>query len=141
MSESFNKNLDKITEYEVVFDFLNRISFGRDIPITSNNNNKIRANTLLSDVINRIYENMPSSFSNQYGDIKRVRVVVNSGNKSVTTTIPGSWEIIRAYSESTGLEVTKTFTKTNGDPTTFVHAVDTPYPTTDIINLYLRQGE
>lgn len=140
--EPFNYGLDKITEREVVFDFVSRLSIGKDFinkdyNSATNTNDKqiiLPAGMMLKDeVLMNIIRTMDTSDILHLDRIKTAYKSIGAGEKSVTIVIPTGCTLYRIVQEKTGEDVTQCFVK-NGDNYTATFDVVTTIP--DIYKAY-----
>lgn len=117
MSEviEFNYSLDKITEREVVYDFLSRLSIGLDI---RNNDDGGRlvfpAGMKFKDgVLMNMIKTMDTSHIHHLDTIKTAYKTVKPGEKSVIIAIPEGGILYRIVQEKTGQDVTPCFVKSD----------------------------
>ena len=140
--EMFNYRLDKITERETVFDFVSRLSIGKDFvnqdynPNTNTNDkqNIFPAGYMLKDeVLYNIIRTLATSDILHLDKIKTSYKSIEVGNKSVTITIPSGCTLYRIVQEKTGQDVTTCFTKTGSN---YVANFDVPTTHSDIYKAY-----
>lgn len=138
----FNYQLDKITEREVVFDFVSRLSIGKDFvnqdyDSGANSNDKqiiIPANTMFKDgVLMNIIRTMDMSDILHLDTIQTAYKSVEVGEKSVTIVIPPDCILYRIIQEKTGQDVTQCFTKYDN---VYIATFDVPTSVTDIYKAY-----
>lgn len=138
----FNYQLDKITEREVVFDFISRLSIGKDFvnqdyDSGANSNDKqiiIPANTMFKDgVLMNIIRTMDVSDILHLDTIQTAYKLVEVGEKSVTIIIPSDCILYRIIQEKTGQDVTQCFTRYDN---AYIATFDVPTSTTDIYKAY-----
>lgn len=138
----FNYELDKITERETVYDFVSRLSIGRDFinkdyDSGANSNDKqviFPADSMLKDeILMNIIRTMDVSDIMHLDKIKTAYKSINAGKKSVTIKIPSGCVLYRIIQEKTGQDVTQCFTK-SGDTYTVVFDVPTTHE--DIYKAY-----
>ena len=120
--EPFNYKIDKITEREVVYDFLSRLSIGKDFinkdyNSSTNDNDKqiiFPAETLFKDeILLNIIRTMDVSDIINLDKIKTAYKSVGIGEKSVTIEIPSGCTLYRIIQEKTGQDVTQCFEMIN----------------------------
>lgn len=125
--DSFNYKLDKITERETVYDFVSRLSIGKnlinqDYNIGTNTNDKQvimpAGSKLKDDVLTNIIRTMDTSDILHLDKIKTAYKWVMPGSKSVTIVIPAGCTLYRIMQEKTGQDVTQCFTKDGNEYTT-----------------------
>lgn len=138
----FNYKLDKITEREVVFDFISRLSIGKDFvnqdyDAGANSNDKqiiIPADTMLKDgVLMNIIRTMDMSDILHLDTIRTAYKSVEVGEKSVTIVIPPDCILYRIVQEKTGHDVTQCFTKSDN---AYIATFDVPTSITDTYKAY-----
>lgn len=139
--DPFNYKLDKITEREVVFDFVSRLSIGKDFinqdytGINTNDKQVIfPAGMMLKDeVLMNMIRTMDTSDILHLDKIKTAYKSVEVGEKSVTITIPTGCTLYRIMQEKTGQDVTQCFTNSGN---TYITNFDVPCTHTDIYKAY-----
>lgn len=103
----FNESKDKITEREMVYDILERLSFGENLK--DENITYANASTKLTDYLNRINKMIfPADISN-IGSLKTLTMKIAQGTSTgvVTTTgLAGVGRVVRAISQQTGMDYT-----------------------------------
>ena len=140
--DPFNYRLDKITEREVVYDFVSRLNIGKDFvnkdyDSGANANDKqviLPAGMMLKDeVLMNMIRTMDMSDILHLDKIKTAYKSVGVGEKSVTIEIPANCTLYRIMQEKTGQDVTQCFTKNNN---TYVATFDVPTSHTDNYKAY-----
>lgn len=143
----FNYDLDKITERETVYDFVSRLSIGRDFinkdyNSGTNDNDKqviLPAGMMLKDeVLMNMIRTMDTSDILHLDKIKTAYKSVGVGEKNVTIAIPDGYALYRIMQEKTGQDVTKCFTKSENN---YVAIFDVPTTITDIYKAYYFVSE
>lgn len=140
---NFNYELDKITEREVVYDFVSRLSLGRALinedykPGDATFNDKVaifpEGAKLKDDVISNIIKAMDMTDIIHLDKIKTAYSNVFMGEKYVMIEIPSDCTLYRIIQESTGYDVTKCFKKVAN----YYRAdFDIPISTDDIYKAY-----
>lgn len=122
MSEinNFNYDLDKITESETVYDFVSRLSIGknfvnRDHRLGTNGKTILfPAGTKLKDeILMNIITAMDTCDINHLDKIKTDYTTINIGSQNVSFTVPDGYTLYRIVQEKTGYDVTDCFTESN----------------------------
>lgn len=140
--DPFNYRLDKITERETVFDFVSRLSIGKDFvnqdyDSGANADDKqiiFNSGYMLKDeVLMNMIRTMDTSDIMHLNKIKTAYKSVKVGDTSVTIKIPEGCTLYRIVQEKTGQDVTQCFTKSNN---TYVTTFDVPTSHTDIYKAY-----
>lgn len=140
--EPFNYALDKVTEREVVFDFLSRLSIGKDFvnqdyDSGANLDDKqiiIPAGMKFKDgVLMNMIRTMDISDILHLDTIKTTYKSVGVGEKSVIITIPSGYTLYRIIQEKTGQDVTQCFSKNNN---ACIAEFDVPTTVEDIYKAY-----
>lgn len=140
--DPFNYKLDKITEREVVYDFVSRLNIGRDFinkdyNPSANPNDKsviIPAGMMLKDdVLMNIIRTMDTSDIFHLDKIKTAYKAIETGEKSVIITIPDGCTLYRIIQESTGENVTQCFIKNENR---YIFRFDIPSSHSDIYKAY-----
>ena len=142
----FNYPLDKITEHEVVFDFLSRLSIGKDFinqdyDAGTNTDDKqviLPANMKFKDgVLMNMIRTMDTSDILHLDTIKTSYKSIPAGTKSITIAIPTGYTLYRIIQEKTGNDVTSCFTKSE---TTYVATFDVATTHSDIYKAYFYKA-
>lgn len=140
--DPFNYKLDKITEREVVYDFVSRLSIGKDFVNKDYNGGTnaddkqiiLPAGMMLKDeVLMNMIRTMDMSDILHLDKIKTTYKSVAVGERSVTIEIPDDCTLYRIMQEKTGQDVTKCFDKVNN---TYVASFDVPTTHVDIYKAY-----
>ncbi len=145
--DPFNKELDKITQAEVVYDFVERLSIGRDFNV---GNYTFPANVKLRDeVIRKLYNLLPQSLVASAGNLNdAIKYHINKGATSINIEIDdhhnNCW-LSKVMSDKTGMDIISIFkfeikTAVAGGLHTYTLSTtfDTPYPYDDDITIYTR---
>lgn len=140
--DPFNYRLDKITEREVVFDFVSRLSIGKDFinkdyNSGANTNDKqiiFPADMMLKDeVLMNMIRTMNVSDITHLDKIKTAYKTVEAGDKSVTIEIPTGYTLYRIVQEKTGQDVTQCFAKSDEN---YIATFDVPCTHSDNYKAY-----
>lgn len=138
----FNETLDKITEREVVFDFVSRLSYGYDATDPDDRETIIiPQKTLLKDSLEKIMMQFPNRISKNLNEIHTGIFGLDTVQVQYNLTIPfvdsKAPVMLLAYSERTGLDLTDIFTvSTENNETTYTLLFDAPCTNTDTIKYY-----
>ena len=140
--DPFNYRLDKITERETVYDFVSRLSIGKDFVNkdynsgTNSNDKQIifPAGTMLKDeLLMNMIRTMDVSDIIHLDKIKTTYKSVTVGERSVTIEIPSGYTLYRIMQEKTGQDVTQCFTKSGS---TYITNFDVPCTHVDTYKAY-----
>lgn len=146
---AFNEDLDKITEAEVVYDFVERLSIGKDFTLEGFLPNwKIvgvlfSAGTKFLNLIKRLYISLPSVLVTR-DDIKAVNINIQAGSTNASVScLCQAKTIVTAYSDKARLDVSSIIKvetiSGNANANLKVTATfDSPYPYNDTITVYLK---
>lgn len=136
-TSGFNSDLDKITEREVVYDFVSRLKFGKDLTNTIEHNAAYRvivvAGEKLKDLICRILMMMPSYVINNIVGLRVASLEIPVGSTSAAISQPSGKTLLRAISETTGQDITDCFTLSGS---TYTITVAAPYTSKDTVKMY-----
>lgn len=145
--DPFNKELDKITQAEVVYDFVERLRIGKDFNV---GNYTFPANSKLRDeVIRKLYNLLPQSLVASAGNLNdAIKYHINKGATSINIEIDdyhnNCW-LSKVMSDKTGMDIISIFkfeikTAIAGGRHTYTLSTtfDTPYPYDDDITIYTR---
>lgn len=131
----FDPKLDKITEREVVPNFVSRLSIGEDL-INPDDEDKviIPAGVKLKDgVLMNMIRTMDISDINHLNSIKTTYDVVETGDLTVVINIPEGYALYRIIQEKTGMDITSCFAK---EDNTYITKFDVPATVEDIYKAY-----
>ena len=135
-SSSFDKRYDKVTEHEVVDDFISRLYIGKDI--YGGSTQLLSSDKKLVDYISQLFMSNPLP---EGRELSLIRFNVDEGVKSLSATILGDvsdYKIYRAYADRSRLDVSGIFNYDISGNKFYTKAeFDTPYPSDDIINLLI----
>lgn len=134
----FRPEIDRVTEREMVYDIVERLKLGRDLPYKYNSNVYLgHAGDYLLDMFQRFSFMIPTSILDEIENIKTGVITIAAGTKGGSIAIPGASNIIRAYSEATGMDVQYSLTTavTNGNLTASI-STDVAYSKDDKIKIY-----
>ena len=138
-TSGFNQDLDKITEREVVPDFVSRLTFGKDVT----NDNELNVSqqilvpkkTKLKDVITRLIMLLPTFADKHLMEIYVVDHTIAVGAKEVTINKPSGKTLVAAISESTGQDIVSCFAVSGS---AYKATFNTPYTAADNLKLYFK---
>lgn len=146
--DPFNKELDKITQAEVVYDFVERLSIGRDFNV---GNYTFPANVKLRDeVIRKLYNLLPQSLVSTLDQLNdTTKCHISKGTESIIMAflydIEENW-VDKIISDRTGIDISSAFNfeyvgEVN-DHTKYKYRLtatfDTPYPYDDDVTIYIK---
>jgi len=107
MAYEFNSELDKITERELVFDILDRLSLGRNVMSDDGNDIYIDKGSKLTDILRNIINlNINDSDKEYYKYLKIVTMKIPAGASLAIVSIGGLKyrKILKAISKQTGMD-------------------------------------
>ena len=142
----FNYDLDKITEREVVYDFVSRLSLGKDFinkdyDSGANSGDKqiiLPAEMMLKDeVLMNMIRTMDISDIHHLDSIKTTYSAINAGVHIVNIKIPSGYTLYRIIQEKTGQDVTTCFVNTGN---TYRADFDVPTTHKDIYKAYFYKA-
>ena len=141
---AFDKDLDKITEREVVYDFVERLSIGKDFPLEYDgvSTKVFSAFTKLRDgVLAYVLNLLPPSLVFNYVGMKVYHLPINVGDHSKSITLTGNYNLHRAYSDKLRSDISSAMTVTHsGGNTVISYNTDTNYIYDDIISIYAKSA-
>ena len=133
---SFNKKYDKITDKEVVSNFISKMPIGDDL--YDNSTLILHGNKKVTKYLSQLCMFNPIP---EEKDISLYRFNIKKGYSSISATILGSvsnYKIYRAYADKSRLDVSGLFyTSILGNKFIIKTDFDTPYPTDDIISVII----
>lgn len=117
MAEGFNKDLDKVTEREVVYDFIERLTFGKTSNVEYANLDASKLiegkETKLIDLIKVYNYLLPNDLqyvlANSGVAIDKSCVVKYNLNTYKTIELSGQYRLMYAYSDKLRFDITKNF--------------------------------
>lgn len=146
INNPYDKDLDKITEAEVVYDFVERLNLGKDLelPYGSKDQKKIifKAKTLLLDILKFILSLLPPSIVFDRENISTCVIKLPVGTSTAACSFDGNVSIYRAYSDRSGLDVSSCFTvaySSSTNKTTCTFKTDVGYPYMDYLSVYAKK--
>lgn len=158
MADSFDKNLDKITERETVFDFYERLPLGNSMIIdgTEVKNRFIYPSDFkVHNLIEGIAYALPAELADNLLELKSFKIKIPKGQRLKIDikppdgyffhhdngggTIDGT-VFIAAISSNTGLDISSAFKVNEVEPKGFFYTYEIPYPydNDDIITIYYK---
>lgn len=142
MAYEFNSEVDKITERELVFDILDRLSLGRNVMSEDGTSVYINKGSKLTDVLRNIIDlNIDDSDKEYYKDLKVVTLKIPMGERSVLISVEGLKyrKILKAISKQTGIDYIDCLSTymSNNNIFTIVFTSDTVFTHDDELKLYL----
>ena len=131
----FDLDLDKITEREVVPDFVERLSIGNNLIDLYDSKTIFPAGTrLLDGVIRNMIQTMDESDIKHLKSIKTTYTSVEEGSPYASILIPTGYTLYRIIQEKTGMDVTECFVD-NGEYE-YLANFDTPATCKDTYKAY-----
>lgn len=142
----FNKDLDKITEREVVFDFVERLRLGKNFYIGFQSVAKklYTAKTKLLDLFKPLYMALPSFMLDNLNNIEVTYININKGENvcHATIKVDGKYKILNVRDQTTQFDVTPCFNINNSEDGTSIIITakfDAAYPYNNIFTVYLKK--
>ena len=138
--DGFNQELDKITEREVVYDFVSRLTIGKDMMCQDTGKTShvlFPAKTNFKRIVAKIASMLPTKVMLNMDNIQTKHWEVKTGTQILVTHIDG--EILAIYSEQLGMDILRCFTKGNPDSTghnVYSMTLDVPYTNDDTLKIY-----
>ena len=138
----FDYKIDKITEREVVYDFISRLSTGKefvnqDYNQATNSDDKqiiFPAGYMVKDeVLMNMIRTMDISDIHHLDKIKTAYKTINPGARSVMIMIPNNCTLYRIVQEKTGQDVTQCFIKSDN---AYIANFDVPTTIKDTYKAY-----
>lgn len=124
----FNPELDRITEREVVFDFVSRIKYGRDFKSTEEGFEDLvifSPPRFLKDMLRKDVMSFPKTIAHNMDNILTSHRIIKVGEQTITVTMPSKCRcLLLAYSERLQQDLTSLFTKNDS---TYTLTLDVPY--------------
>lgn len=105
---AYNKNLDKITERELVYDIVERLKLGKDLKtkdVGETTTILFKAGTYLLDLFKFILSCLPTALLLEIGKVDK-KVIYVTANKPISKNFDGEYtSIYRAYSDRLGMDI------------------------------------
>lgn len=135
---AFNAELDKITEREVVYDFVSRLKIGKSFTDPDNESTIIfDPPTKLKDIMRKAVMALPTTIALNLDEIHTTYINIQANNEynEISIVFPSKTTLLLAYSERTQTDLTSLFTPSENN-TKYTMTIDVPYENTDIIKFY-----
>ena len=136
----FDEQVDKITERELVYDIIERMSLGHDLK--EGTTLFFKAKTMLTEVLKRLIANLPPSLVIYFSDIKVGIIHIKAGQKAGACTINGrvsSGTVVLAYSEQTQMDVSDCIVTSGGiDDFRCTYQTKVPFIKDEYVKVYVR---
>lgn len=144
----FDKDKDKLTEAETVYDFFERLTLGKILTIDDDDQNAIEVfgkNTSVKTVLEQLVYGLPGSLRWCTDKYKSFTLEMSTGDTFINKIIYGEYEtkdVIAAISTSTGQDLKDEILlkPQDDDPGYSLIVYSTPYAykNDDIITVYLK---
>ena len=142
----FNYELDKITEKETVYDFVERLKIGRDFLLSdfSNIENSIyKVNSSLLDLIKTTYISLPYTLAfNETQKVVCIKIPKDSLAASTMIDLENyeTYEVLIAYLDKLRVDISSAISLRSVENQLYIVAkFDTKYPKEDMITVYLKK--
>ena len=134
----FEREKDRVTEREMVYDIVERLKIGRDLKYKDNPNIYLGyAGDYLLDLFQRFAQAIPDTVLANLDTLKTTALKISAGTKGNTTTILNANSILMAFSESTGMDVGDVLTVTkSGSNLVVALTAEVNYNKDDTIKIY-----
>lgn len=146
LSDGFNKDLDKITEAEVVYDFVERLRLGRNLRASHSKSSYdcMPAGSSLINVLQNILISLPATLTKKYSTIRSIKIDISQGDMNISQGFiddhATEYVIIAAYSDKLRMDISTLFgTLSTATVCNVTATFDTPYPYEDTIIVYLAK--
>ena len=133
----FNNDIDKVTERELVYDIVERMTLGDDL--TEGTNTLWAKGTFITDIWKKIAYMLPPTVTLNILKIKTGVIDIAAGAKTGSVIISDltNREVLLAISEQNGCDIKETLdTFITGNDLTVTLTVDTPYTRPEHIKVY-----
>ena len=133
----FNNDIDKVTERELVYDIVERMTLGDDL--TEGTNTLWTKGTFITDIWKKIVYMLPPTVTLNILNIKTGVIDIAAGAKTGNVIIQNltNREVLLAISEQNGCDVKEALdTFITGNDITVTLTVDTPYTRPEHIRVY-----
>lgn len=144
---SFNKDLDKITVDEVVFQFMQQVYLGADFKPNNDNASAetFNGNIKLIDFLKRMYHTIPPTIGDNLAKCEHTVINARKGSIMLETAVQIFKEnandtiVVKAYLENSGFDITDLCEKTvSGNIVSFSFNFKTPFSQDDNIIIFYK---
>ena len=133
----FQNDIDKVTERELVYDIVERLSLGEDLGEIDNT--LWTRGTLITTILKKLAYALPASVTLNMLNVKTGVITINAGQSSGSTVITNlnNNVLLMAVSEQTGCDIKDCIqTNVSGNNVTYSITVNTPYTKNEYIKIY-----
>ena len=134
---SFNQDIDKITERELVYDIVERLTLGKDL---SEGHNKIwNKGTFITEMWKKLVYMLPPTITLNFLKVKVGVIHIAAGAKTGTTTISDldNGIVLLALSQQNGNDIKECLaTSVNSGALTCTLTTDLPFTKDEYIKVY-----
>ena len=133
----FQNDIDKVTERELVYDIVERLSLGEDLGEIDNT--LWTRGTLITTILKKLAYALPASITLNMLNVKTGVITINAGQSSGSTVITNlnNNVLLMAVSEQTGCDIKDCIqTNVSGNNVTYSITVNTPYTKNEHIKIY-----
>ncbi len=133
----FQNDIDKVTERELVYDIVERLSLGEDLGEIDNT--LWTRGTLITTILKKLAYALPASITLNMLNVKTGVITINAGQSSGSTVITNlnNNVLLMAVSEQTGCDIKDCIqTNVSGNNVTYSITVNTPYTKNEYIKIY-----
>lgn len=133
----FQNDIDKVTERELVYDIVERLSLGEDLGEIDNT--LWTRGTLITTILKKLAYALPASITLNMLNVKTGVITINAGQSSGSTVITNLNNniLLMAVSEQTGCDIKDCIqTNVSGNNVTYSITVNTPYTKNEYIKIY-----
>lgn len=147
MDNSFEKNLDRITVDEVVFQFMQQVYLGADFKPNNDNTSAetFKGDTKLIDFLNKMYTAIPPTIGDNLAKSNHIVINAPKGSIMLESTVQifvGNADdtvVVKAYLENSGFDITDLCVKSvSGDTVTFSFGFNAPFSQDDNIIIFYK---
>ena len=133
----FQNDIDKVTERELVYDIVERLSLGEDLGEIDNT--LWTRGTLITTILKKLAYALPASITLNMLNVKTGVITINAGQSSGSTVITNlnNNVLLMAVSEQIGCDIKDCIqTNVSGNNVTYSITVNTPYTKNEYIKIY-----
>ena len=134
---SFNKDLDKITERDMVYDIVERLRLGKDFYFEDIDHPSALAGEYLLSLFKYLGKTIPKKVLDNIENIKIASIVLNAGATTASVRINGATRVLSAYSDVNNFDYTEVINTTTSSGA-LVCSITNNKPSTrgEIIKIY-----
>lgn len=143
VDKPYKNNLDRITEHELVPDFIYRLDLSEDLQSNEYSTMLSTPYKKVADLLDRLYAACPALVFQR--DVKKITIPIDQNTRYISLIIDDvnalDYRVYSAYSDKARLDYSSIFTiKSTNTVFNVTAEFDTEYPCDDYISLLLKRG-